>query len=114
MLTANRKLIRPSLQDLHEHSSASNGKPNQSAGNSAANAKKGVPQEQTNAENYYYVKQMQSRTPMVVVLSDGETIRGVVEWYDRHCIKVNRDDAPNLLIYKSQIKYLYKQEDEEE
>lgn len=114
MLTANRKLIRPSLQDLHEQPAQTNGKTNHGNSGSGASAKKGVPQEQTNAENYYYVKQMQSRTPMVVVLSDGETIRGVVEWYDRHCIKVNRDDAPNLLIYKSQIKYLYKQEDETE
>lgn len=50
---------------------------------------------------------------MVVVLTDGEVVRGVVEWYDRNCIKVNRDDAPNLLIYKACIKYIYKQEDEE-
>lgn len=112
MLTANRKLIRPSLQDLAEHHVQTNGKPSQGSGNGAAASKKNVPQEHTNAENYYYVKQMQSRTPMVVVMSDGETVRGVVEWYDRNCIKVNRDDAPNLLIYKSHIKYLYKQEDE--
>ncbi len=112
MLTANRKLIRPSLQDLSDHSLQSNGKPNHGSAAAGANAKKGVPQEQTNAENYYYVKQMQSRTPMVVVLSDGEAVRGVVEWYDRNCIKVNRDDAPNLMIYKSHIKYIYKQEDE--
>lgn len=112
MLTANRKLIRPSLQDLSEHAPQTNGKPNHGAAGSAASSKKGIPQEQTNAENYYYVKQMQSRTPMVVVLSDGEMVRGVVEWYDRNCIKVNRDEAPNLMIYKSHIKYIYKQEDE--
>ena len=111
MLTANRKLIRPSLQDLSDQPLQGNGKPNH--GTNSGNAKKGVPQEHTNAENYYYVKQMQSRTPMVVVLSDVETVRGIVEWYDRNCIKVNRDDAPNLMVYKSHIKYLYKQEDEE-
>jgi host factor-I protein len=110
LLTANRKLIRPSLQTISDHSAQGNGKPNQ--GSSASQAKKGVPQESTNAENYYYVKQMQSRTPMVVVLSDGEAIHGIVEWYDRNCIKVNRDDAPNLLIYKSHIKYLYKQDED--
>ena len=48
---------------------------------------------------------------MVVVLTDGETIEGLVEWYDRDCIKLNRTDAPNLLIYKHSIKYLYKVED---
>jgi sRNA-binding regulator protein Hfq len=70
--------------------------------------KKSVPPEQTNAENFYYVKQMQSKTPMVIVMKDGEQIHGVIEWYDRTCIKVNREDGPNLLIYKPHIKYLYK------
>src|SRR5262245_29108309 len=71
--------------------------------------KKPAPPESTNAENFYYVKQMQSRTPMVVVLQDGEEIRGVIEWYDKNCIKVNRPSDPNLLIYKLNIKYLYKE-----
>ena len=70
--------------------------------------KKAVPPDQTNAENYYYVKQMQSKTPMVIVLKDGETLTGIIEWYDKTCLKVNRDGAPNLLIFKPNIKYMYK------
>jgi len=46
---------------------------------------------------------------MVIKLVDGETIRGVIEWYDRFCIKVNREMEPNLLIPKHQIKYMYKE-----
>ncbi len=49
---------------------------------------------------------------MVLVLQDGEKIYGIIEWYDRHCLKVHRTSEPNLLIYKANIKYLYKQEDE--
>jgi len=72
--------------------------------------KKLAPPEQTNAENFYYQKQMQSRTQMVVVLRDGEEIHGIIEWYDRNCIKVNRDNGePNLMIYKPAIKYMYKE-----
>jgi host factor-I protein len=72
--------------------------------------KKPAPPEQTYAENFYYQKQMQSRTPMVIVLRDGEEVRGVIEWYDRNCIKVNREDGePNLMIYKPAIKYMYKE-----
>jgi sRNA-binding regulator protein Hfq len=72
--------------------------------------KKVAPPEQTNAENFYYQKQMQSRTPMVIVLRDGEEVRGYIEWYDRSCIKVNRDSGdPNLMIYKPAIKYMYKE-----
>jgi len=93
----NRKLIRPSLTDLKDQVA------------SRQVRKKPVPPEQTNAENFYYVKQMQAKTPMVIVLGDGETIRGVIEWYDKQCVKVNRQGAPNLLIYKPSIKYLYKE-----
>jgi sRNA-binding regulator protein Hfq len=71
-----------------------------------------TPPETTNAENFYYLKQMNSKTPMVIVMTDGEEIRGWIEWYDRTCLKVNREGAPNLLIQKHCIKYLFKQEDE--
>ncbi len=73
--------------------------------------KKTHPPYDTYAENYYYLKQMNKKTPMGVVLNDGEIIEGYIEWYDKNCLKLNRDDAPNLLIYKSSIKYLYKLDD---
>lgn len=98
----NRKLIRPSLTDLKEQVI------------SRQQRKKPVPPDQTNAENFYYVKQMQSKTPMVIVLTDGEIIRGVIEWYDRQCIKVHRVNEPNLLLYKPCIKYLYKENNQGE
>ena len=74
--------------------------------------KKAIPPDQTNAENFYYMKQMQSKTPMVIVLKDGETLEGIIEWYDKICLKVNREGAPNLLIQRHCIKYLFKQEEE--
>ena len=66
------------------------------------------PSEQTHAENYYYQKQIQSKTPVVVVLKDGEQVQGLIEWYDRNCIKVIRNGGGNLLIYKPSIRYIYK------
>jgi len=71
--------------------------------------RKPAPPEQTNAENFYYIKQMQARTPMVVVLNTGDEIHGVIEWYDKNCIKVHRANEPNLLIMKSAVRYMYKQ-----
>ncbi len=68
------------------------------------------PPEQTGAENFYYLKQINARTPMVVVMSDGEQLHGWIEWYDRSCLKLNRPDAPNLVIQKHWIRYLFKQE----
>jgi sRNA-binding regulator protein Hfq len=95
----NRRLIRPSLSEVQDQLGA------------RMQRKKPAPPEQTNAENFYYVKQMQARTPMVVVLDQGEKIRGVIEWYDKNCVKVHRANEPNLLIMKSCIRFMYKDEE---
>ena len=78
-------------------------------GGAPASGKKSPPAETTHAENFYYQKQMQTKTVMVVVLRDGEEVHGVIEWYDRSCMKLNRTDGPNLMIYKPSIKYMYKE-----
>jgi RNA chaperone Hfq len=65
--------------------------------------------EHTHAENFYFQKQMQSQTPMTIVLKNGESMQGVIEWYDTRCIKLSRGTRqPGLLIYKSGIRYLHK------
>jgi hypothetical protein len=48
---------------------------------------------------------------MVLVLQDGEEIEGTIEWYDRGALKINRRAAPNLLVLKRNIKYIFKAED---
>ncbi|MFQ6109020.1 MAG: RNA chaperone Hfq [Candidatus Aminicenantales bacterium] len=96
----NRKLIRPNFSEIKEKMSRESAK------------KKSHPPFETHAENYYYLKQMNKKTPMAVVFADGEKIEGYIEWYDKNCIKVNRNDAPNLLVYKNSIKYLYKLNDQ--
>jgi host factor-I protein len=124
---ANRKLIRPSLNhsDHHHPQPSMHAQPSmmerrdrpERSDRSERNerndrggaGRKGAPPEQTNAENFYYQKQMQSKTAMVIVLRDGEEIRGTIEWYDKTCLKVNRNSQPNLMIYKPSIKYMYKE-----
>jgi sRNA-binding regulator protein Hfq len=58
------------------------------------------------AELFYLQKQIQSQTPMVFVLEDGERIEGCIEWYDRSTLKVR--GRAKMLIYKSAIKYMFK------
>ena len=58
------------------------------------------------AELFYLQKQIQSQTPMVIVLEDGEVVEGCIEWYDRSSLKVRGRNK--TLIYKSAIKYMYK------
>lgn len=107
-----RKLFRPGIPEVKEQQYAPRQPQPQPAPHQPGPRKKPAPPEQTSAESFYYVKQMQSRTPVAVVLNDGETLRGTVEWYDRDCIKLTRYGSPNLLIYKHCIKYLYKDGDE--
>lgn len=99
-----RKLIRPNLAELKEKMVQE--KPTQK--------KKTPPAYETHAENYYYLKQMSNKTPMAIVLNTGEVIKGTIEWYDKECIKVTRENAPNLLIYKHSIQYIYKDIKKEE
>lgn len=61
---------------------------------------------QRQAELFYLQKQIQSQTPMVIVLEDGELVEGQIEWYDRHALKVRGRNR--TLVYKSAIKYMYK------
>ena len=110
----NRRLIRPSLPRpvesarLHSVPLAQDRDPQSER--ARPHDRKPAPPEQTHAENFYYQKQMQSRTPLVIVLKDGEEIRGMLEWYDKRCLKVNRTDGhPDLLIYKPSIKYIFKE-----
>ena len=110
----NRKLIRPTLAEVKEREHKMQAArvihqaPRQSEQQTAAAQKKKVPSEQTNAESFYYKKQMDAHTPMVIVLQDGETLNGSIEWYDKNSIKLHRTEGPNLLVLKHNIKYLYK------
>ena len=79
---------------------------------SAPQVRKRIPPPmETNAELFYYKKQIDAHTLMVIVLRDGEEIEGTIEWYDRGALKVNRKSAPNLLLLKRNIKYMFKAED---
>ena len=106
----NRKLIRPSLDAVKEKGQHQKRRP-QPQRSTQQKGKRATPPEHTSAENFYYLKQMQNETSMVLVLQDGEELRGVIEWYDKACLKLNRPEGKNLLVYKDAIKYLYKDDE---
>ena len=95
---SNRKLIRPDLSEMK-------------AASGRAVRRKQTPPEQTNAEEFYYLKQMAARTPMVIMLTDGTELRGWIEWYDKNALKLNRHGEPNLLLLKHNIRYMFKEEE---
>jgi host factor-I protein len=102
----NRKLIRPTLAEIRERADRD------SRRSSSDQNRKRVPPEQTHAESFYYKKQMDNKTKMVLVLQDGEELRGTIEWYDRNCIKLHRASGPNLLVLKHNVKYIFKSDEE--
>jgi hypothetical protein len=120
----NRKLIRTTLAEVkgkarevpqpRERSNGSRGAsegapPRPAQQPTPVQVKKRIPPpNETNAEIFYYKKQIDAHTQMVIVLLDGEEIEGTIEWYDRGALKVNRKGAPNLLVLKRNVKYMYK------
>jgi len=101
----NRKLIRPDLSELKPHRAPA------VTTTKYLQRRRAASPEQTNAESNYYLKQMAARTRMVIVLKDGEELRGTIEWYDKEALKVHRQGAPNILLMRDAVKYMYKEED---
>jgi host factor-I protein len=120
----NRKLIRPNLsqprgkerddmseRDYYRDKSQSYSRQPYNNDSDSIGRKKTAPIAETNAEIFYYKKQIDSHTEMVLVLQDGEEVKGTIEWYDRDALKINRKNAPNLLLLKHNIKYMFKADD---
>lgn len=76
----------------------------------------GVIEDSSHAEVFYFQKQIQAQTRMIVVLENGEELEGSIEWYDRYAIKLRNVGHSGLqnsartrvLVYKDSIRYIYK------
>ena len=67
---------------------------------------KTAPPDETFAEAAYLKELGEKRTPVAVKLATGETVRGWIEYYDQRMIRLTREGAPNLFIYKHDILYI--------
>jgi len=90
-----RKLIRPDINEIKRLQKKDV-------------KKRPPPPSKTNAENYYYLKQMSNKTPLVFELITGEKINGTLEWYDESCLKIKKGDGSNLIVYKHVLKFISK------
>ena len=90
-----RRLIKPNLNEIKKFGKKEI-------------RRKPPPPYKTHAENYYYIKQMNNRTPMVIELMNGEKLNGKIECYDEKCIKIKKQDDKTLIIFKHSIKCLFK------
>jgi host factor-I protein len=62
--------------------------------------------EQTFEEVKYLKQLIENQTPVRLKLSNDEVIDGTIEYFDQRFIRVTRDGAPNLFVFKHDIKYL--------
>jgi host factor-I protein len=64
------------------------------------------PPDDTGMEPSYLKALGEKQTPVAVKLLSGETFRGWVEYYDAAMIRLTREGAPNLFIFKHEIMYI--------
>ena len=74
----------------------------------ASKSKQKAP-EQTFEEVKYLKHLIENEIPVRVRLSDNEEVEGQIEFYDANFIRLTRRNAPNLFLFKHDIKYLYEE-----
>jgi host factor-I protein len=65
-----------------------------------------VPPEETSEEAAYLKLLGEKQKPVTIKLAHGEVVRGWIEYYDRNMLRLTREDAPNLFIFKHEIMYI--------
>ena len=48
----------------------------------------------------------EKQRPVRIKLMDGTVVRGWIEYYDRRMVRLTREGAPNLFIFKHEIAYI--------
>jgi host factor-I protein len=64
------------------------------------------PPEDTFEEAAYLKSLGEKQKPVMVKLMDGEVFHGWIEYYDKHMVRLTREQGPNLFIYKHEIMYI--------
>lgn len=73
-----------------------------------------VSMDSTGLEALYLKTLMEQETPIVVVLTSGEKIRGYVKYYDKDTFSFGPlDGSPKLFVRKTGVRYLYEEPLEE-
>jgi len=64
------------------------------------------PPDDTHQEAAYLRMLGEQQRPVRIKLMDGEVVRGWIEYYDRRMVRLTREGAPNLFIFKHEIAYI--------
>jgi host factor-I protein len=71
---------------------------------SARRRSKAPPPGDTGQEALYLRSLSDRQVTVIVKLRDGEAVRGWIEYFDDSMVRLTREGAPNLFIYKHQIR----------
>ncbi len=61
---------------------------------------------QTLAEDGYLRKLAAKKMPIAIKLLNGRIVTGSLEIFDADVLRIAQKDAPSLLLYKDEVKYL--------
>lgn len=76
-------------------------------GNANAAKRGRTPPPEDTHEEPAFLKLLGEKQKLVSVkLMDGQTVRGWIEYYDKNMIRLTREGAPNLFIFKHEIMYI--------
>jgi host factor-I protein len=94
-----RNALRPSAV-VYNASMALRGNPN------AGKRGRTPPPEETFEEAGFLKALGEKQRPVSVKLMDGQTVNGWIEYYDKNMVRLTREGAPNLFIFKHEIMYI--------
>ncbi|PYX37996.1 MAG: Sm ribonucleo-like protein [Acidobacteria bacterium] len=79
---------------------------NASTPGAARRGGKTPPPDETFEEAAYLKTLGEKQKPVSIKLTDGEVVRGWIEYYDKNMVRLTREGAPNLFIFKHDIMYI--------
>jgi host factor-I protein len=75
--------------------------------NSNAGKRGRTPPPEDTFEEANFLKSLgEKQRPVSLKLMDGQTVRGWIEYYDKNMVRLTREGAPNLFIFKHEIMYI--------
>ena len=78
----------------------------QQQGNNHQKRGRTPPPEDTYEEALFLKSIGEKQKPVSVKLMDGQTVHGWIEYFDKNMVRLTREGAPNLFIFKHEIMYI--------
>jgi len=75
-------------------------------GRSGRHKPKAAPPEETFEEAAFLKALCDKKKPVSIKMMDGDVMEGFLEYYDKNMVRLTREGAPNLFIFKHEIMYI--------